>query len=86
MIPLHPRGIAYAHNAAYCIMSAPSLSCNILTPADFAYIRMHGYGDTGDYTGDALRRWAEHDTYVYFNNDWGGYAIKNAETLRTLLA
>jgi uncharacterized protein YecE (DUF72 family) len=24
--------------------------------------------------------------YVYFNNDQGGYAIKNAQTLRTLLA
>jgi uncharacterized protein YecE (DUF72 family) len=83
------------HRVGYCIMSSPDLPCNIMLTADFAYIRMHngGYATGGNYTDNALRWWAdqirpilaEFDTYVYFNNDWQGYAIQNAEMLRGLL-
>jgi len=65
--------------------------------ADFTYVRFHGttgrYG--GDYPDEMLEKWANQirawmprlrGIYVYFNNDQGGYAIKNAQTLRTLLA
>jgi len=64
--------------------------------ADFAYVRFHGttgrYG--GDYPDEMLESWANQicdwiprlrGIYVYFNNDQGGYAIKNAQTLHTLL-
>jgi uncharacterized protein YecE (DUF72 family) len=79
------------YQAGYCIMSAPDLPCNLITTADFAYIRMHSGGsDTeGYYTDDSLAEWAEHirrflhngDVYIYFNNDYKGYAIRNAKSL-----
>jgi uncharacterized protein YecE (DUF72 family) len=62
--------------------------------ADFVYVRRHGAGRVGNYSArmlgaDAERigRWRRQgrDVYVYFNNDWRGFAIDNARTLRTLL-
>jgi uncharacterized protein YecE (DUF72 family) len=49
----------------------------------------------GSYPDDELRQWAErirtwetegHRVVVYFNNDLGGHAVRNARTLRRLLA
>ena len=63
--------------------------------ADFVYVRRHGYGVTGNYTrrvlaadARAIRRWRAEgrDVYVYFNNDWRAFALRNAATLRELLA
>ena len=62
----------------------------------FVYVRFHGATGTytGDYSDDRLERWAEWldqkrkagvDVYAYFNNDVGGYAPRNAVTLRRLL-
>jgi uncharacterized protein YecE (DUF72 family) len=66
--------------------------------ADFIYIRMHGPSGLYDskYTDKQLNAWAEKikkwsrlggikEIYVYFNNDYEGYAIDNAETLWQLL-
>lgn len=60
--------------------------------ADFAYVRRHGpwqaYG--GTYPDDAIeadaarvRRWVEEgrDVYVYYNNDVGGHAVRDAQRL-----
>jgi len=84
------------HEAGYCIMSAPELPCNLVTTAGFSYIRMHngGYEKEGSYSEDDLRRWADRvaelrkqgDCYVYFNNDYRGYAVANALGLKELLA
>ena len=61
--------------------------------ADFVYVRRHGYGKRGNYprralTADAraIERWLREgrDVYVYFNNDWRGYALNNARTLAEL--
>ena len=60
------------------------------------YVRFHGASGTytGDYPNDRLERWAEWldaqriagiDVYAYFNNDVGGYAPRNAVTLRRML-
>ena len=88
-----------AHGAAYCVMSGANLPCILRATAGFAYVRMHGpdhdhlYG--GSYSDDDLRWWADRitewrnsgtDVYVYFNNDGGGNAVRNAETLRTMVA
>ena len=60
-----------------------------------AYLRFHGVGYGGTYRRDYLRRWADwivrtssagHDVYAYFNNDIGGHAVRNALTLRELVA
>jgi uncharacterized protein YecE (DUF72 family) len=49
----------------------------------------------GSYTSGELRRWADRiagwdsegrDVWVYFNNDLGGHAVRNALSLRELLS
>jgi uncharacterized protein YecE (DUF72 family) len=62
--------------------------------ADFAFVRFH-HGDRpdGDYSERALAGWVEQvdvwrrevDVYAYFNNDWAGYAVRNALWLRERL-
>ena len=86
------------HGAAYCVMSGAHLPCILKATAPFAYARLHGpdtehlYG--GSYSEDDLRWWRDRigewsgaglDVYVYFNNDGGGNAVRNADTLRGLL-
>jgi len=60
--------------------------------ADWTYVRFHaGRGRRGNYTHAELRRWADRigaepgDVYAYFNNDWEGFAIRNAVKLLELL-
>src|SRR5436305_1593085 len=86
------------HDTAYCVMSGAKLPCILRATAPFVYIRFHGpdpnqlYG--GSYSDDDLRWWAERirewreqgrAVYAYFNNDWAGNAVRNADTLRALL-
>ena len=65
--------------------------------ADFAYIRMHGPEQlfASKYTTVQLQKWANYiknishrvkKVYVYFNNDFNGYAIENAIELKKLLS
>ena len=64
--------------------------------ADYVYVRLHGPGGAyqGDYGQQELSGWAGavsawsrqgHDVYVYFDNDQGGNAPKNAASLRDML-
>jgi uncharacterized protein YecE (DUF72 family) len=64
--------------------------------ADIAYIRMHGPDKlfASSYSDAALQEWAAYITglpqyvrrvYVYFNNDFHGYALQNATTLSAML-
>jgi uncharacterized protein YecE (DUF72 family) len=87
------------HGAAYCVMSGAGLPCVLRATAPFVFVRLHGpdhehlYG--GSYSDDDLRWWAERireweaggrEVFAYFNNDGGGNAVRNARTLRGLLA
>lgn len=87
-----------ARGAAYCIMSGAGLPLLFRVTAPFVYVRFHGpdpnvlYG--GSYSDEALRLWAERirgwaaegrDVWGFFNNDWEGHAVRNAETLRRIL-
>lgn len=87
------------HRAAYCIMSGANLPCILRATAPFVYARLHGpdhqhlYG--GSYSDADLAWWADRirewdaggrDVLVYFNNDGGGNAVRNAETLRWMLS
>jgi len=62
--------------------------------AGWWYVRLHHgrAGRRGNYSPAELERWAERlrnrsgDAYVYFNNDWEGFAPQNAATLRSLVA
>ncbi len=86
-----------AHNAAFCAYHLDGFTSPAVATADFAYVRLHGPGGAyeGDYAKPTLRRWAERlrawrdegrDAYLYFDNDDSGYAVKNAITLKALLA
>ena len=86
------------HGAAYVVMSGAHLPCALRVTAPFVYVRMHGpdhehlyggsYGDQDlRWWADRIREWDVHglDVYVYFNNDGGGNAVRNAWTLRSAL-
>ncbi len=88
-------GILTRNGAAYCVMSGARLPCVLRATAGFVYVRMHGpdhdhlYG--GSYSDRDLAWWADRvhewagdgrDVYVYFNNDGGGNAVRNALRLR----
>ena len=77
-----------AHGAAFCEHDAVERPAPRLT-GGFRYVRFHG--TTGRYTGRygaaALRPFAEsylasrtrgRDVFVYFNNDLGGHAVRDA--------
>ncbi|OBK25655.1 DUF72 domain-containing protein [Mycobacterium asiaticum] len=83
------------HRAAYVVMSGANLACVPRASTDLVYVRMHGPEPasmyTGSYTAADLRWWAERimdwrnesrDVWVYFNNDLGGHAVRNALSLR----
>jgi uncharacterized protein YecE (DUF72 family) len=85
--------------AAYCIMSGAHLPCHLRATAGFVYVRLHGpdHGSlyAGSYSDDDLRWWAERirewramgkTVFAYFNNDGGGNAVRNADTLRWMLS
>ena len=88
-----------AHDAAYCVMSGAHLPCVLRATTDFAYVRMHGpdrdhlyagsYSDADlSWWADRVREWdrAGKDVLMYFNNDGDANAVRNARTLRALLA
>ena len=86
------------YGAAYVVMSGPGLPCVVTATAGLAYLRLHGPGEEAMYSGSydtgELRRWAREiraweaegrDVLVYFNNDLGGHAVRNAQELRSML-
>jgi uncharacterized protein YecE (DUF72 family) len=58
--------------------------------ADFAYLRFHGAEQlyASRYTVEEMRAWAvkllewKRPAFVYFNNDYHGYAVENAIELK----
>lgn len=87
------------HNVALCLLDMPGLKTPTIATADFAYIRFHGSTDlyASNYSDEELRRWAADlarmsrqqelkAVYVYFNNDAFANAVRNAATLKSLLA
>ena len=82
------------HGVAFCISdTAGRYPYGEFVTADFIYIRLHGSRKlyASDYTDEELQMWAEkirqwkRKTYVYFDNDSGGYAPKNAARLKEIL-
>jgi uncharacterized protein YecE (DUF72 family) len=63
--------------------------------ADFTFVRFHHgrRGRRGNYSQTELREWAARirdwsgsvDVYAYFNNDWEGFAPRNARALRRMV-
>jgi uncharacterized protein YecE (DUF72 family) len=86
------------NDTAYCVMSGSELPCILRATSRVVYVRMHGpdhrhlYG--GSYSDQDLAWWADrirewdgggHEVFVYFNNDGGGNAVRNAWRLQELL-
>lgn len=84
-------------NFAFCIAHGSGLPLMERVTSDFIYLRFHGgevlYGS--NYSEKELKKWANKiqdwkakgkNTYIYFNNDAYGFAVKNALTLKKMVA
>ena len=84
------------YNAAFCIYELGGFETPHTVTSDVIYIRLHGPGSKyrGNYSREQLKRWSSEierwkpsvkHIFVYFDNDIGGYAPKNALMLKQLL-
>jgi uncharacterized protein YecE (DUF72 family) len=86
-----------AHGAALAMGDSPArpwVPHDVLT-ADWTFLRFHHgrRGRRGNYSPAELREWAARvreleasaEVFAYFNNDWEGFAVRNALALRALL-
>jgi uncharacterized protein YecE (DUF72 family) len=84
------------HNVSLVLMDAAHLKVEDPATADFVFLRRHGtegaYG--GSYPEPHLKKDAERirgwlserrDVFIYYNNDIGGHAVRNAQRLKELL-
>jgi uncharacterized protein YecE (DUF72 family) len=83
------------HKAGFVINDSSRFPAQEAVTGDFVYIRYHGperlYASS--YSTEQLTAWAHkiraylntYDVYGYFNNDFGGRAIRNADELKALL-
>ncbi len=78
----------------FCSCSAPRLPDMLVKTADDIYIRFHGTRRwyRHDYSTEELINWATRikesgakTSWIYFNNDFGAYATRNARELASLL-
>jgi uncharacterized protein YecE (DUF72 family) len=78
-----------------CAVSAPRLPEKLVRTADDIYVRLHGTSRwyRHDYSDEELAAWAARITssgakraWIYFDNDRDAHAIRNAKTLRRMLA
>jgi uncharacterized protein YecE (DUF72 family) len=92
-------GILERHGAAYVVMSGAKVATIPRATAQLVYVRLHGPAQdsmyAGSYPDDQLRWWADRvlewdsdgrRVLLYFNNDLGGHAIRNARKLKELVA
>jgi len=85
------------HRVALCLHDMRGSASPGQPVGPFVYLRLHGSGERygGRYSAGVLRRWAERlagwaaegrPAWVYFNNDTGGHAPRDAGRLRAALA
>lgn len=85
-----------AHNVALALADQPGFAADGPITANFVFVRRHGPGAmyASNYPEEFLQRDAasvrnwlsqERDVYLYFNNDLGGYAVRNALRLKEIL-
>ena len=87
------RALLDAAGAAIVLADRPGWRVPPHVTAGWSYVRFHqGAPQGAAYPRAKLRRWADRlaelpaeDVYVYFNNDPGGAAVRDAETLFELL-
>jgi uncharacterized protein YecE (DUF72 family) len=81
--------------AAFCTVNGLGMPDDTVVTDRIAYFRFHGKHYDTSYSDEELSRCAERITsllqegiervYVYFNNDFYGYAVQNAKRLRELI-
>lgn len=83
-------------NIALAFIDSPDINTPTIQTADFVYFRLHGrkIWYASSYTQKELKEISKkikffsnegRDVYVYFNNDYRGYAVKNALYLKKIL-
>lgn len=88
------RALLDVHGAALVLADRPGWRVPLIVTGGWSYIRFHqGQRPSPHYRRGKLRRWADRiaamrarDVYIYFNNDPDGAAVRDADTMRTLLA
>jgi uncharacterized protein YecE (DUF72 family) len=84
----HGAALVLAHSTRWPYPRSEPLT------AAWTYLRFHGAAGSGAYGVSRLRPWARkirrwsatgRAVYVYFNNDWGGHALRDARTLMRLV-
>jgi uncharacterized protein YecE (DUF72 family) len=81
-------------SCALVLPDRPGFRGPLIVTGEWSYVRFHQGSRFGpDYRRDKLRRWAERiaalparDVWVFFNNDPGGAAVRDARFLREALA
>jgi len=82
------------NNIAFCVSDTAGRYPYIEEDtATFIYIRLHGSKKlyASEYSEEELKTYAQKirswskDTYLYFDNDYRGYAVKNAKRLKEIL-
>lgn len=87
------------HRTSYVVTSGAGLPCELRATSALVYVRMHGPDHeklyVGSYSDESLQWWADRigdwhrdgrNVLVYFNNDGDGHAVRNARTLKRLVA
>jgi uncharacterized protein YecE (DUF72 family) len=84
------------HNVTFCGMSHPSLPANVIQNTKMVYFRLHGVPHlySSPYQLATLKRIANEieenpatkEAFIYFNNDIGASAIKNAKQMDRYVA
>lgn len=83
------------HRVAFCISdTAGRYPFREAITADFVYIRLHGSQKlyASDYSEEELQEWGrkirgwDMETHLYFDNDFHGFAVKNAKRLKEILS
>lgn len=88
-------GVLRRHDAGTCLYHLAGHQSPLAVTADFVYVRLHGAGPkyAGAYGRTGLAPWVERirawkrrrDVFVYFDNDIGAAAPRDALLLRQLL-
>jgi len=82
--------------AAFVAVSHPTLPCDVVPTTDFLYVRFHGTGKElyrHDYSREELAEWTTRllplltgrTLFAFFNNDFQGFAPRNAALFRQML-
>ncbi len=80
-------------NVAFCISDSPRWPTDFVKTTDFIYVRFHGkpklfaskYSEEElKYFANKLRKLKPKILFIYFNNDFEGYAVENALFMKKL--